>query len=439
MNKKVAFYTLGCKLNYSETSTMGRLFNKAGFDTVDFTDTPDVFVINTCSVTENADKKCKKVVKEALKISPNAYVTIVGCYAQLKPQEISEIPGVDMVLGAAEKFQIVDYIQDLTKNPKALVYNQPVSEANQFVSSYSFGDRTRTFLKVQDGCDYSCSFCTIPLARGASRSDTIENVLEQAKQIVASGVKEIVLTGVNLGDFGIREGQREDRFFDLVKALDEVEGIERIRISSIEPNLLSDDIIEFVSTSKRFVPHFHIPLQSGNNKILSMMRRRYKRELYAERVAKIKQLMPDCCIGVDVIVGFPGETREDFIDTYNFLNGLDISYLHVFTYSERENTPAAEMPGSVPGSTRADRSKMLHILSDKKRRAFYESQLNRSDEVLFEADIKDGYMHGFTRNYVKVRAKYDPILVNELKMVHLTNISPDGDVEITEPQEILVH
>jgi len=439
MNKKVAFYTLGCKLNYSETSTIGRLFNKAGFDTVDFTDTPDVFVINTCSVTENADKKCKKVVKEALKISPNAYVTIVGCYAQLKPKEIAEIPGVDMVLGAAEKFQIIDHIQDLTKNPKALVYNQPVSEANQFVSSYSFGDRTRTFLKVQDGCDYSCSFCTIPLARGASRSDTIEHVLEQARQIVESGVKEIVLTGVNLGDFGIRDGKREDKFFDLVKALDEVEGIERIRISSIEPNLLSDEIIEFVARSKRFVPHFHIPLQSGNNKILGLMRRRYKRELYAERVAKIKEVMPDCCIGVDVIVGFPGETREDFIDTYNFLNELGISYLHVFTYSERENTLAAEMPDPVPGSTRADRSKMLHILSDKKRRAFYESQLNKTDEVLFEADIKDGYMHGFTRNYVKVKAKYDPVLANELKRVHLTNISPDGDVEITESEEILVH
>ena len=439
MNKKVAFYTLGCKLNYSETSTIGRLFNQAGYDTVDFTDTPDVFVINTCSVTENADKKCKKVVKEALKISPNAYVTIVGCYAQLKPKEISEIPGVDMVLGAAEKFQIIDHITDLTKQPKALVYNQPVSEANEFVSSYSFGDRTRTFLKVQDGCDYSCSFCTIPLARGASRSDTIEHVLEQAKQIVASGVKEIVLTGVNLGDFGIRNGEREDKFFDLVKALDEVEGIERIRISSIEPNLLTDEIIEFVAKSKRFMPHFHIPLQSGNNKILGLMRRRYKRELYVDRVAKIKELMPDCCIGVDVIVGFPGETREDFIDTYNFLNGLDISYLHVFTYSERENTLAAEMSNPVPGSTRAERSKMLHILSDKKRRAFYETQLNKTEKVLFEGDIKDGFMHGFTRNYVKVKAKYDPVLVNELKSVYLTNISSDGDVEIAESEELLVH
>ncbi|MDB5285778.1 MAG: tRNA ((6)-L-threonylcarbamoyladenosine(37)-C(2))-methylthiotransferase MtaB [Mucilaginibacter sp.] len=439
MNKKVAFYTLGCKLNYSETSSIGRLFTQAGFDTVDFTDTPNVYVINTCSVTENADKKCKKIVKEALKISPNAFITIVGCYAQLKPKEIAEIPGVDMVLGAAEKFQLVDHITDLTKRPKAIVYNQPVSEANQFIPSYSIGDRTRTFLKVQDGCDYSCTFCTIPLARGSSRSDSIENVIAQAKDIAASGVKEIVLTGVNLGDFGIREGKREDRFFDLVKALDGVEGIDRIRISSIEPNLLSDEIIEFVSTSKRFVPHFHIPLQSGSDKILGLMRRRYKRELYASRVAKIKQVMPDCCIGVDVIVGFPGETREDFIDTYNFLNDLDVSYLHVFTYSERENTPAAEMSGTVPGSTRVDRSKMLHILSDKKRRAFYETQLNKAEEVLFEGDIKDGFMHGFTRNYVKVKVKYDPVLVNEIRTVHLTKISPDGDVEITESEEILVH
>jgi threonylcarbamoyladenosine tRNA methylthiotransferase MtaB len=439
MNKKVAFYTLGCKLNYSETSTIGRLFNRAGFDTVDFTAVPDVFVINTCSVTENADKKCRKVVQEALKISPNAYVTIVGCYAQLKPKEIAEIPGVDMVLGAAEKFQIVDYITDLTKNPKALVYNQPVSEANEFIAAWSFGDRTRTFLKVQDGCDYSCTFCTIPLARGNSRSDTIENVVKQAEQIAASGVKEIVLTGVNLGDFGIINGKRETKFFDLVKALDKVEGIDRFRISSIEPNLLTDEIIEFVAASDRFVPHFHIPLQSGSNKILGLMRRRYKRELYVERVAKIKQLMPDCCIGVDVIVGFPGETREDFIDTYNFLNELDIAYLHVFAYSERENTLAKEMRGTVPGSTRAERSKMLHILSDKKRRAFYETQLDKTAEVLFEGDTKEGFMHGFTRNYVKVKAKYDPVLVNELKTIYLTKISSDGDVEITDSEEILIH
>ena len=319
MNKKVAFYTLGCKLNYSETSAIGRMFNQAGYATVNFTDTPDIFVINTCSVTDNADKKCKKVVKEALKISPNAYITIVGCYAQLKPQEIANIPGVDMVLGAAEKFRLLEYITDLTKRPKALVYNQPVSEAKEFVSGYSFGGgRTRTFLKVQDGCDYSCTFCTIPLARGSSRSNTIENVIEQAHQVAATGVKEIVLTGVNLGDFGIRDGIRQNRFFDLVKALDKVEGINRIRISSIEPNLLTDEIIKFVAASERFVPHFHIPLQSGSDKILGLMRRRYKRELYANRVAKIRLLMPGCCIGVDVIVGFPGESHQDFLDTYNF-------------------------------------------------------------------------------------------------------------------------
>lgn len=440
MGRKVAFYTLGCKLNYSETSTIGRQFSQAGFQTVDFTDHPDVYLINTCSVTDNADKKCRKVVKEALKYSPGAYIIIVGCYAQLKPKEISEIPGVDMVLGAAEKFRIVEFLTDLTKQPKATIYNKPISEVNEFVASYSYGDRTRTFLKVQDGCDYSCTFCTIPLARGGSRSDTIEKVIEQARAIAASGVKEIVLTGVNIGDFGIRGGQREDRFFDLVKALDEVEGIERIRISSIEPNLLSNEIIEFVSGSKRFVPHFHIPLQSGSNKILGLMKRRYRRELYAERVAKIKELMPACCIGADVIVGFPGETREDFLDTYSFLNGLDISYLHVFTYSERENTPAAVMKGNVPGAQRADRSKMLHILSDKKRRAFYQTQLGDDAEVLFESDQKEGYMHGFTRNYVKVKVKYDPVLVNETRCIKLLSVSDDGDVEVAESSaEVFTH
>lgn len=439
MNKKVAFYTLGCKLNYSETSTIGRAFNQAGFDTVDFTDSADVYIINTCSVTDNADKKCRKVVKEALKHSPNAYITIVGCYAQLKPQEIADIEGVDMVLGAAEKFRIVEYISDLTKNPKTVIHNSPIREANTFVASHSFGDRTRTFLKVQDGCDYSCTFCTIPLARGQSRSDTIHSIVEQAEAIAASGIKEIVLTGVNIGDFGLRNGKREDRFFDLVKALDEVEGINRIRISSIEPNLLSNEIIEFVAKSKRFVPHFHIPLQSGSDKILGLMRRRYRRDLYVDRVNTIKALMPDCCIGVDVIVGFPGENREDFIDTYNFLNELDISYLHVFTYSERENTPAIEMPGSVPGSQRADRSKMLHILSEKKRRAFYESQIGKDAEVLFEADHKEGFMHGFTQNYVKVKVKYDPVLVNELKAVKLDAILPDGDVSVIEAVELLNH
>lgn len=439
MNRKVAFYTLGCKLNYSETSAISRLFKQADYEVVNFTDQADVYVINTCSVTENADRKCKKVVKEALKISPLAYVAIVGCYAQLKPQEISEIEGVDLVLGAAEKFQLVQHITDLTKNPKAIIHNQPVKEANQFIPSYSFGDRTRTFLKVQDGCDYSCSFCTIPMARGASRSDTISNVIRQAQEIAFSGVKEIVLTGVNLGDFGLVDGIRQYKFIDLIKALDEVNGIDRIRISSIEPNLLTDEIIAFVAASKRFVPHFHIPLQSGSNKILSLMRRRYKRELYVERIRKIKELMPDCCIGVDVIVGFPGETREDFIDTYNFLNELPVSYLHVFTYSERENTLAKELSGVVPGSTRAERSKMLHILSGKKRRAFYESQVGRIADVLFERETNDGLMHGFTRNYVKIETVYDPLMVNEIRPVLLTAIAASGDMEIEETAEILVH
>jgi threonylcarbamoyladenosine tRNA methylthiotransferase MtaB len=438
--KKVAFYTLGCKLNFSETSTIGRLFTDAGYAVVEFTDGADVYVINTCSVTEHADKKCRKVVKEALKYSPNAYITIVGCYAQLKPVEIAEIEGVDMVLGAAEKFRIVEYITDLTKEAKTVIHQQDIEKVNHnFIAAYSIGDRTRTFLKVQDGCDYPCTYCTIPLARGGSRSDTIENVVNRARQIAESGVKEIVLTGVNLGDFGIRNGNREDKFFDLVKALDEVEGIERIRISSIEPNLLSNEIISFVAQSKRFVPHFHIPLQSGSDKILGLMKRRYRRDLYTERVATIKALIPDCCIGVDVIVGFPGETREDFLDTYQFLNALDISYLHVFTYSEREQTEAAEMGGGVAGSTRADRSKMLHILSDKKRRAFYESQIGSVAEVLFEDDQKNGFMHGFTRNYVKVKAKYDPVMVNEIKTVTLVELTADGEVEVMETAQVLTH
>ncbi len=438
--KKVAFYTLGCKLNFSETSTIGRLFTDAGYAVVDFTDGADVYVINTCSVTEHADKKCRKVVKEALKYAPHAYITIVGCYAQLKPVEIAEIEGVDMVLGAAEKFRIVEFISDLTKQPKAIIHQQNIEKVNHnFIAAYSIGDRTRTFLKVQDGCDYPCTYCTIPLARGGSRSDTIENVVNRAQQIAESGVKEIVLTGVNLGDFGIRNGEREDKFFDLVKALDEVEGIERIRISSIEPNLLSNEIIEFVAGSKRFVPHFHIPLQSGSDKILGLMKRRYRRDLYTERVAKIKEVMPNCCIGVDVIVGFPGETHEDFLDTYQFLNELDVSYLHVFTYSEREQTEAAVMKGSVAGSTRADRSKMLHILSDKKRRAFYQSQIGSIGEVLFEDDQKNGFMHGFTKNYVKVKAKYDPVMVNEIKTVKLVELTADGEVEVAETQEVLAH
>lgn len=432
--KKVAFYTLGCKLNYSETSTISRQFEAKGYKKVEFTDAPDIYIINTCSVTENADKKCRKVVKEARHHSPNAYVAIIGCYAQLKPKEIAEIPGVDAVLGAAEKFRLMELLDGFVRQPEPVVMATHVEQANTFNTSYSLQDRTRTFLKVQDGCDYSCSFCTIPLARGSSRSDNSNHVVEMAREIASSGVKEIVLTGVNLGDFGIQEGERKERFIDLIKKLDKVEGIERFRISSCEPNLLTDEVIEFVANSKKFVPHFHIPLQSGSNKILKLMRRRYQRELYVSRVEKIKQLIPNCCIGVDVIVGFPGETDEDFLDTYKFLNELDISYLHVFTYSERNNTLAAEMPEVVPQKTRADRSTMLHSLSDKKRRFFYEQSLGSTATVLFENDVEDGWMHGFTENYVRVRAKYDPLMVNTLKRVQLVSIAENGTVEIEEPE-----
>ncbi|MCO6357224.1 tRNA (N(6)-L-threonylcarbamoyladenosine(37)-C(2))-methylthiotransferase MtaB [Roseivirga pacifica] len=434
--KKVAFYTLGCKLNFSETSTISRQFEQKGYRKVEFSDTPDIFLINTCSVTENADKKCKKIVKEAQKINPDGYVAIIGCYAQLKPKEISEIPGVDVVLGAAEKFRLLELIDDFKKTPQAKVLASEIKEAKAFNNAYSINDRTRTFLKVQDGCNYHCAFCTIPLARGKSRSDTIENILKSAREIAATDVKEVVLTGVNIGDFGIQDGKRKERFADLVKALDEVEGIDRIRISSIEPNLLTNEIIDFVSTSKRFVPHFHIPLQSGNNKTLRAMRRRYLRELYEDRVAKINQLMPNCCIGVDVIVGFPGETEEDFLDTYNFLNELNISYLHVFTYSERANTKAPEMDGVVPMKERQRRSKMLRILSEKKKRAFYQSQLNTQHTVLFEEDVEDGKMHGFTENYVRVAANYDPLLINELKEVQLVSLNENGTVEVEEPEMV---
>src|ERR1700741_344988 len=412
--KKVAFHTLGCKLNFSETSTIARLFVEEGFQKVDFSQPADVYVINTCSVTENADKECKQIVKNALNVSPDAFIAGVGCYAQLKPDEIAKIEGVDVVLGATEKFRLLNYVNDLSKNPQTEVYNCEIDEANFFVDAYSFGDRTRSFLKVQDGCDYTCAFCTIPLARGNSRSDTIENVLKNASKIAESGVKEIVLTGVNLGDFGHgkaidpnAKNRKEYSFFDLVKELDLVEDIERFRISSIEPNLLKDEIIEFVSGSKRFVPHFHIPLQSGSNKILKSMRRRYLRELYSDRVAKIKELMPHCCIGVDVIVGFPGETEEDFTETYNFINNLDVSYLHVFTYSERTNTDAANMEGTVPYAERKKRNKMLRILSAKKLRHFYEQHIGKQHKVLFEQENKDGFMFGFTENYLKVKYPFD--------------------------------
>ncbi|HQQ82619.1 MAG TPA: tRNA (N(6)-L-threonylcarbamoyladenosine(37)-C(2))-methylthiotransferase MtaB [Cyclobacteriaceae bacterium] len=434
--KKVAFYTLGCKLNYSETSTLSRKFEDKGYQKVAFTETPDIFIINTCSVTENADKKCHKIVREARAISPNAYVAIIGCYAQLKPKEIAGIPGVDAVLGASEKFQLVELLDGFVRPDKPVVMASDIEKANKFNTSYSMSDRTRTFLKVQDGCDYSCAFCTIPLARGSSRSDSIENIVASARQIAQGGVKEIVITGVNTGDFGLQNGVRTERFLDLVKALDEVDGINRFRISSVEPNLLHDEILTFVARSKRFVPHFHVPLQSGSNKILKLMRRRYQRELYASRVETIKTLLPHACIGVDVIVGFPGETHEDFLETYQFLNELNISYLHVFTYSERENTVAINLPGVVPQKERAERSRMLHNLSDKKRRAFYEEHIGQSFRVLFEYDIEEGYMHGFTENYIRVRAKYDPVLVNEIVPITLTGISENGIAEVAESEPL---
>ena len=429
MNKKVAFYTLGCKLNFSETSTIARDFNNEGFDRVDFSEKADIYVINTCSVTENADKRFKTVVKQAQKANPEAFVAAVGCYAQLKPQELADVNGVDLVLGATEKFKITDYLNDLSKNDLGEVHSCEIEEADFYVGSYSIGDRTRAFLKVQDGCDYKCTYCTIPLARGISRSDTMYNVLENAKAISKQNIKEIVLTGVNIGDYGKGEfgnKKHEHTFLDLVNELDEVEGIERLRISSIEPNLLKNETIDLVSKSRAFVPHFHIPLQSGSNIILKKMKRRYMRELYIDRVAKIREVMPHACIGVDVIVGFPGETEDLFLETYNFLTELDISYLHVFKYSERDNTEAADMDGIVPNNIRSKRSKMLRGLSVKKRRAFYESQMGTTRTVLFESENKEGYIHGFTENYVKTKTPWNPELVNTLHQVELTEIEDDG-------------
>ena len=431
--KAVAFYTLGCKLNFSETSTISRQFEERGFQKVPFDSAADVFVINTCSVTENADKKCRKVVKEARKQNPKATVLIIGCYAQLKPKEIAEIPGVDAVLGAAEKFQLLDILEDFEPKEQAQIHVSEVEEAKTYVPGFSYGDRTRTFLKVQDGCNYHCSFCTIPLARGNSRSASIESVVEQAQKIAQTEVKEVVLTGVNIGDFGIQNGKRKERFIDLVRALDEVEGIERFRISSIEPNLLKNEIIEFVAASKRFMPHFHIPLQSGSDEILKGMRRRYRSDLYANRVAKIKELMPHACIGVDVIVGFPGETEAHFEETYAFLNELDIAYLHVFPYSERDNTHALNLDGVVYEHVRKERAKRLRILSQKKRRYFYESQLGSVRSVLFEADSKEGQMEGFTDNYVRVTAPYDPLLVNDCTDLRLQSITSKNRVAVEEP------
>lgn len=423
--KKVAFYTLGCKLNFAETSTISRLFENAGFGKVEFEDTPDIYVINTCSVTEKADSKCKQIVKKALKVNPNAFIVVIGCYAQLKPEEISKILGVDLVLGANEKFNILDFIDDtLAKKEKAQVAFENIKNTKEFVPAFSFGDRTRTFLKIQDGCDYFCTFCTIPLARGKSRNASISETVVQAQKAADEGAKEIVLTGVNIGDFG-QNG--EEDFFGLVKELDKVEGVERIRISSIEPNLLSNEIIHFcLEESKRFVPHFHIPLQSGSNKQLKKMRRKYLREVFQDRVETIKQMIPDCCIGVDVIVGFPSETDEDFEETVEFIKSLDVSYLHVFTYSERANTGAIKMDESVPMNIRHERSKRLHILSEKKKRKFYEDNVGKLKTVLFENDDNEGFMHGFTDNYVKVKISYDESLTNTLRKVKLTEIDRDG-------------
>ncbi|MBC9913985.1 tRNA (N(6)-L-threonylcarbamoyladenosine(37)-C(2))-methylthiotransferase MtaB [Chitinophaga varians] len=415
--KTVAFHTLGCKLNFSETSTLSRLLEQDGFVKTDFENTADVYVINTCSVTDNADKECRQLVRRIQRRAPESMVVITGCYAQLKPQEIASIEGVDLVLGAAEKFNITEHLKTLTKGNSAKICSCDIEDVNTFHASYSVNDRTRTFLKVQDGCDYSCTFCTIPMARGKSRSDSVTSVVENAVQLAANGVKEIVLTGVNLGDFGkgLTGGKkREESFFELIQELDKVEGIERYRISSIEPNLLSNEIIEFVANSQRFMPHFHIPLQSGNNEILGLMRRRYRRELYAEKVALIKQLMPHCAIGVDVIVGFPSESDAHFQDTYDFLHDLDVSYLHVFTYSERANTPALDISPVVPVNIRHERNKQLRNLSHKKQQYFQEQHLDQTRKVLFESHGKDGMMEGYTDNYIRVTTHFREEWVNQL-------------------------
>ena len=431
----VAFQTLGCKLNFSETSTLARKFVAAGYERVPFEMKADVYVINTCSVTENADKKFTTLARQTRQRNPDAFLIAVGCYAQLQPEELAKEDSVDLVLGAKEKFDIISYLSDLSRPEQTQVHACAIEETDTYVGSYAIGERTRAFLKVQDGCDYKCTYCTIPQARGISRSDTLDNVIRQAKEIVDQGIKEIVLTGVNIGDYGKGEfgnKKHEHTFFELVQALDEVEGIERFRISSIEPNLLTEELIEFVAHSKRFVPHFHIPLQSGNNEILRQMRRRYQRELYVDRVNQIKRLMPDACIGVDVIVGFPGESEQHFLDTYAFLVDLPVSYLHVFSYSERPNTPAAEMKNQVSKMIKNKRSKMLRGLSFKKRHAFYESQLQKTKTILFEAENKEGYIQGFTENYVKVRMPWDPALQNQTRSATLAEIDQKGMVRLAK-------
>ena len=433
-SKTAAYHTLGCKLNFAETSTIARQLTDAGYEKVSFDETASVYVINTCSVTENADRECKLHVKRAMKANPEGLVVILGCYAQLKPEEISAITGVDLVLGAKEKFNILSYLEDLQKTTDhGIIHSCEIDEADFFIGSYSIGDRTRAFLKVQDGCDYKCTYCTIPLARGISRSDTIENVVKNAAEIAAKGIKEIVLTGVNIGDYGKGEfgnKKHEHTFLDLISELDQVEGIERIRISSIEPNLLKDESIDLVAKSKRFVPHFHIPLQSGSDELLKKMKRRYLTNLYHNRIAKIREVMPDSCIGVDVIVGFPGETEELFLETYRFLTELPLSYLHVFTYSERENTEAAEMDGVIPIPERKRRNKMLRILSEKKKMAFYATQVGKTLPVLWEHENKNGVMFGFTENYVRVQKPFDIASVNQIESIQLQKILDDGTVSV---------
>ncbi len=423
--KKVSFYTLGCKLNFSETSTLARQFENAGYAKVKFDELPDVFVINTCSVTQNADKECRQIVNRAMRVNPNATVAIIGCYAQLKPNEIATIPGVDVVLGAKEKFDVVNYITQNSKKKSASIFNSEIKSVKSFIASWSENDRTRTFLKVQDGCDYFCAFCTIPLARGFSRSNTVSETLEVAKKISNKAIKEIVLTGVNIGDFG---KHHNEQFITLIKQLDELNGIDRFRISSIEPNLLSNEIIEFVAQSKKFVPHFHVPLQSGNDRLLHLMRRRYNKALYASRIEKIKSFMPNACIGVDVISGFPTESENDFNETFKFLNELPVSYLHAFTYSERQNTTAVRLQEIVPNEIRLERTKKLNILSEKKRRAFYESQLSSTCKVLFETENNNGYLSGYSENYIRVQIPYENHFVNSIQDVKLQIINNEGNV-----------
>ena len=428
-NHTVALTTLGCKLNFSETSTISRQFKNVGYSVVKFDQFSDIYVINTCSVTENADKQFKSYVSKALKINQDAFIIAIGCYAQLKPEELANVNGVDLVLGSKEKFKILDYLNDFKKNQSGNIHSCEISETNFYRSSFSIGDRTRSFLKVQDGCDYKCTYCTIPLARGISRSDKLDNILRAAKEISDSGIKEIVLTGVNIGDYGKGEfgnKNHKNTFLELVNALDKVDGISRVRISSIEPNLLSNDIINFVSNSKKFVPHFHIPMQSGSDTILKLMKRRYLSNLYRDRINHIKQVMPNACIGADVIVGFPGETEEEFMETYNFIKSLDLSYLHVFTYSERDNTEAKGLNNVVPRNIRSKRSKLLRALSVQLKRKFYMSQLGTSKNVLFESENRNGFIYGFSNNYVRIKTPWRSSIKDKIIPFELQNISDDG-------------